>query len=255
MGIEHVDIWSKGEVVRYLNFLLENGHVKKCRKLKVEQGYADAYYPECIENWAGHVRAYNVTTRVTGYGAPSSYSWPRCPKDCPLFEETGDFISHLAKVKIEELIPKKEPSTSPKTRDVFIIHGHDKKATLELEKVQKEKFNLIPIILSYEPGKGQTLIEKFEEEASSCSFAFAIMAPDDVVRTESGSYTQARPNVIFELGWFYGKIGRDKTCILSKKGTKIHSDLKGISQIIFQDSISEKFLEIESELRSAGLIK
>lgn len=255
MGIEHVDIWSKGEVVRYLNFLLEKGHVKKCRKLKVEQGYADVYYPECIENWASRSKAHNVKTSVTGYGAPSSYSWPRCLEDCPLFEETEDFISSLAEVKIEELIPEKKPSTTLKTRDVFIIHGHDKKVTLELEKVLREEFNLIPIILSYEPGKGRTLIEKFEEEASSCSFAFAIMTPDDVVKTESGSYTQARPNVIFELGWFYGKIGRSKTCILSKKGTEIHSDLKGISQIIFQDSISEKILDIKKELKSAGLIK
>jgi hypothetical protein len=256
MSSKHVDIWSNGEVVSYLNYLLEKGQVKKCSKLEVNQGYARAYYPKCVEKWASREKALNVKTSTTGYGAPSNYYWPRCPDDCPKFEQTADFISSLSGKKIEELILiKEEFATASKTFDVFIIHGHNKEATFELEKILKEKFHLNPVILVYEPGKGRTLIEKFEQEGAHCSFAFAIMTPDDLVKVEGGFYTQARPNVIFELGWFYGKIGRNQTCILLKEGTEIHSDLDGISRIVFRDSITDKYLEIESELKSAGLIK
>ena len=65
----------------------------------------------------------------------------------------------------------------------------------------------------------------------------------------------ARPNVIFELGWFYGRLHRDKVCILHKKGTKIHSDLEGVSRIEFTDDVTDKRDEIEKELIGGKLLK
>lgn len=65
-------------------------------------------------------------------------------------------------------------------------------------------------------------------------------------------HAQARPNVIFELGWFYGRIHREKVCILHKRGTKLHSDLEGISLIEFEDNVEDKVNEIERELKAAG---
>jgi predicted nucleotide-binding protein len=46
------------------------------------------------------------------------------------------------------------------------------------------------------------LTEKFEDEAQTCSFAFAIFTPDDEVVKPDKPYKQARPNVIYEVGWF-----------------------------------------------------
>jgi predicted nucleotide-binding protein len=137
---------------------------------------------------------------------------------------------------------------------VFIIHGHDMMAPLQLEKMIKKRWHLNPIILRDQPAKGRTLIEKFEQEAISVAYAFAIFTPDDIVSTEAGEYLQARPNVIFELGWFYRKLGRDKVCMLFKRGTKIHSDLEGIERLEFNGSIEEIAVKIEDELRSAKLI-
>jgi predicted nucleotide-binding protein len=127
-------------------------------------------------------------------------------------------------------------------------------APLQLEKMIKKRWHLNPIILSDQPAKGRTLIEKFEQEAINVAYAFAIFTPDDIVSTEAGKYLQARPNVIFELGWFYRKLGRDKVCILFKRGTKIHSDLEGIERLEFNGSIEEIAVKIEDELRSAKLI-
>ena len=85
-------------------------------------------------------------------------------------------------------------------------------------------------------------------------FAFTIWTPDDIVKSENESYFQARPNTIFELGWFYGRLGRPNVCILFKKGTKIHSDLNGINSIEFEKTVQEKVLQIRAELRDAGII-
>ena len=69
------------------------------------------------------------------------------------------------------------------------------------------------------PGKGLTLIEKFEEEAKLAVYAFVLLTPDENIQVNNLNYVQARPNVIFELGWFHSRLGRDKVCIIMKKGT------------------------------------
>ena len=145
-----------------------------------------------------------------------------------------------------------EPTDS---RAVFIVHGHDELNTLRLEKLLKDRWHLEPIVLSFEPDKGgRTLIEKFEQEAQRVTYAIILFTPDDLVEISGTKYTQARPNVVFELGWFYGHLDRKRVCILFKKGTKIHSDLDGIMRIEFNDSVEEKILDVEKELKEAKLI-
>jgi predicted nucleotide-binding protein len=85
-------------------------------------------------------------------------------------------------------------------------------------------------------------------------YAFVLLTPDDQIATPDGQYTQARPNVVFELGWFHGRLGRSQVVILFKKGTKLHSDLEGISRIEFAESVEEKLIDIERELKAAGLL-
>jgi len=139
---------------------------------------------------------------------------------------------------------------------VFIVHGHDEANLHKLRDLLKYRYKLDCIVMKWKAGQGRTLIEKFEQEAQDAGFAFILMTPDDLVKVEGkDEYAQARPNVIFELGWFYGKLKRDRVCILFKKGTKIHSDLDGISRIEFNESVEDKVLEIEKELKAAGLIE
>lgn len=139
-------------------------------------------------------------------------------------------------------------------RVVFIIHGHDELNTLRLQKLLKEQWHIESIILSGEPGRGRTLIEKFEQEAQRADYALALMTPDDFILVSDGEYAQARPNVIFEIGWFYGRLGRERVTILFRKGTKIHSDLDGIQRIEFEESISEKVADLHRELSAVGLL-
>lgn len=143
------------------------------------------------------------------------------------------------------------------SKDVFIIHGHSEAKLLELEKLLKDEFGLNPIILKDKPNQGLTIIDKFEKYALQCSYAFALFTPDDIVTASNGKqYFQARPNVIFELGWFYANLGRAKVCILEQSSEKseIFSDLQGIMRIQFQNNISESILSIRRELESVGII-
>ncbi len=136
---------------------------------------------------------------------------------------------------------------------MFVVHGHDEANLLRLRTLLKERFDLKPVILMEEPSSGQTIIEKFERAANEAAFCLVLMTPDDQVRFQQGEETQARPNVIFELGWFYGRLGRSRVCILSKRGTSIHSDLSGIVRIEFIENVEEAISGLERELHQAGL--
>jgi predicted nucleotide-binding protein len=107
------------------------------------------------------------------------------------------------------------------SRTVFLIHGHDELNLLRLRELLRDRWGLDSVVLKERPGKGRTLTEKFEEEAPAASFAMALLSPDDIVQgaTAKDPYPQARPNVVFELGWFYGRLGRERVCILIRTGT------------------------------------
>lgn len=155
---------------------------------------------------------------------------------------------------VDEIEKPSAPAPSPTTASphVFIIHGHDYQAAIELKELIDECFpSLTPVLLAREAWRGRTVIEKFEEEASKCGFAFAVFTPDDNVQAGHDEYQQMRPNVVFELGWFYGKIGRRRTCILYKQGTQIPSDLAGLGWHGFDTSVKQAYYEIEKELRAA----
>jgi hypothetical protein len=143
----------------------------------------------------------------------------------------------------------------PAGEKVFIIHGHDEAKWRELRDLLKDRLKLKTVVLIEEPGAGETLIRKFEEFADDCCYAFALLTPDDFIEKEGKSYFQARPNVLFELGWFYGHFGRDRVCIVKKANTEIPSDLAGILSIDFHKMVSECFMQIEDELKKVGIIK
>jgi predicted nucleotide-binding protein len=108
--------------------------------------------------------------------------------------------------------------------------------------------------MTRQPGIGRALLEKYENAAAGCTMAFALMTQDDTVTNHGTAYPQARPNVLFEVGWFVGRLGIPRVCLLLQEGTKVHSDIEGISRVQFYNNVEEKVLEIQRELEAAGLV-
>jgi len=152
-----------------------------------------------------------------------------------------------------EAKPKKR--NIPMGSKVFIIHGQDEAKWRELRDLLKDRLHLDAVELAEEASGGETVIEKFEEHAKDCCYAFALLTPDDFVKKEDKTYSQARPNVLFELGWFYGQLGRERVCIVKKAGTEIPSDLAGIVTVDFQRAVAEGMVTIEDELKQVGILK
>jgi predicted nucleotide-binding protein len=172
-----------------------------------------------------------------------------------LFDEFTQIFNYLEFTSgVETVNPRSQVSSPPSGANVFIIHGHDEINTLRLKNLLKDQFGFNSVLMKDKPGKSQSLLEKYEQIASTCSFAFSLMTPDDEITNHEQPYFQARPNVIFESGWFVGRLGVPRICLLLKKGTIVHSDIDGISRIYFNDNIEDKVIEIQRELEAVGLL-
>lgn len=117
----------------------------------------------------------------------------------------------------------------PNSNKIFIVHGHDEGALQSLARFL-EKLKLEVIILKEQPNQGRTIIEKYEQSAEEVGFAVVLLTPDDVGAATSVSDQQhrARQNVVFELGYFAGKLGRGRVCLLRKGDVEMPSDLFGV---------------------------
>jgi predicted nucleotide-binding protein len=142
---------------------------------------------------------------------------------------------------------------------VFIVHGHDEKAKNELEIFLKE-LGLQPIVLHRQADEGQTIIEKFEKHAD-VGYAFILLTPDEVSYSanqeslednEKRKEYRARPNVIFEFGYFVGKLGRQRVCCLYTGNVTLPSDISGLLYKKFNCAIEESGYSIIKELKAAG---
>lgn len=162
----------------------------------------------------------------------------------------------------DKSLKRKLPASRPKPEaipkaglGVFIVHGHDEAAKESVARFV-EKLGLRAIILHEQPNAGRTIIEKFEAHAT-VSFAIVLLTPDDVAMTKVGgrrkqSKPRARQNVILELGYFMGKLGRGRVCALYKKEVEIPSDYQGILYIPM-DSAGAWRMALAKEIKNAGI--
>jgi len=137
------------------------------------------------------------------------------------------------------------------SRKVFIVHGHDGAPKAEVARFV-EKIGLEPIILHERPNKGRTLITKFQEEAGTVDFAVVLMTPDDVGKAAGVSELnpRARQNVVFELGFFIGRLGPSRVAALIKGNVEKPSDFNGVVYISLDDGGWQQ--QLGKELQAAG---
>ena len=145
------------------------------------------------------------------------------------------------------------PAKRDISRDVFIVHGHDELIKQTVARFL-ERIELKPIILYEQPSAGNTIIEKLERY-SDVNFGIVLLTPDDEGYPKGkpkDNKCRARQNVIMELGFLMGRLGRDRVVCLHKPEVELPSDILGIVFIPFNDSDSWK-MQLVKDLRHAGI--
>jgi predicted nucleotide-binding protein len=152
-----------------------------------------------------------------------------------------------APVAVNEAVAQPQRKLSDR---IFVVHGHDREARESVARFLGQ-IGLDPVILHEKANEGRTLIEKFEAHGD-VSFAVILLTPDDLGGPAGGELKpRARQNVILELGYFVGKLGRKHVCALRKGEIEFPSDYVGV---VYED-IDEKGawkIALAKELAAAG---
>ncbi len=148
------------------------------------------------------------------------------------------------------------------SQDIFIVHGHNEEMKQAVARTVSQ-LGLNPIILHEQPNGGKTIIEKFERNAERINFAIILLSADDLaasvhdlnaVKNEDLRQhleKRARQNVVFEMGYFTGKLGRENVFFLLQDGVAKPGDLDGIVYTTYDAARAWRF-ELVKELKNAG---
>lgn len=162
------------------------------------------------------------------------------------------FIEYLGEV-LNDIIkanPELEREEISKTKGdyVFIIHGHDNDLKREVQ-ILLQNAGVNNVVLHEQPDKGRTIIDKLIEESEIAGYAIALLSPDDI--TENGG-KRARQNVILEIGYFMGRLGKSRIRMVSKESIEIPSDLQGILYEKHDENGAWK-IKLLKEIQAAGI--
>ncbi|MGY6743375.1 MAG: TIR domain-containing protein [Cecembia sp.] len=155
------------------------------------------------------------------------------------FSNLFSLFKILKKKLLNNPSPILQSNKKVKSNNVFLIHGRDNSKKYEVARFLEKDLNLNVTILHEKANGGKTIIEKFEKH-SEVDFAVALWTGDDkggLVDSDSDSdlRKRARQNVIFETGFFFGKLGREQVIVLYEKDVEIPSDYSGVTYLSFED--------------------
>jgi predicted nucleotide-binding protein len=150
------------------------------------------------------------------------------------------------------LAGKEHPSSRTST-SIFIVHGHADGPKQQVARFLETATNASPIILHEQAKRGQAIIETLESYAASAAFAIVLLTADDYggLADSQPPKPRARQNVVFELGFFIGTLGRSRVAVLYEENVELPSDMNGILYTTLDTQGAWK-ISLGRELRSAG---
>jgi len=141
----------------------------------------------------------------------------------------------------------------PNDQCVFILHGRDPardQLTAFLMRLE-----LKPVILEEQDHAGRTILEQLETHVRRACYAIALLTGDDegyLASKPELKKPRARQNVILELGYCMGVLGRQRIAVLYRDGVELPSDLHGLLYIPFT-KIADVRLQLVQSMKHAGL--
>lgn len=146
------------------------------------------------------------------------------------------------------------PVVARNKRKVFIVHGRDDLARVEISRFI-EGIGIEAIILHEQANAGMTIIEKIERYTNDADFALVLYTPCDQGRghheRNAPPKDRARQNVVFEHGYLMAKLGRENVCALVKGEIETPNDISGVAYVQHDQHGAWK-MKVVTELRACG---
>jgi hypothetical protein len=153
---------------------------------------------------------------------------------------------------------------------ILIIHGRSSdrnKVEKILRDAQHQFRNLPCLIIMQDTGSGTSILpQQFESLANLVDAAIAVVTPDDIgapAIDEQGNpipvlemkplQPRARENIWLEVGFFWGRLGREKLLVLGRPEVSVPSDFGGALYEKYDKSpeeVQEKIIKFIENLRT-----
>src|SRR5215510_6540841 len=134
--------------------------------------------------------------------------------------------------------------------------GKQAKLLAALTRGLEEVAHVEPWTTSFNPGT--STLERLLELTRQVDFAAFVFAQDDwttanVAAPPAADFGQAAPrdNVVFEAGLFGGVLGMKRTFILHARGSKLPTDLLGLTCARYDGASDREMTEVADKLRKA----
>ncbi|RFS25617.1 TIR domain-containing protein [Aeromonas dhakensis] len=165
----------------------------------------------------------------------------------PLFVASSHTPS---KPKDSQTAPSMITPSIPEKEKIFIVHGHDEHLLIETENLLR-KLSLDPIVLRDQHSGGKTIIEKLEIHGDVRYAIILYTACDEGRKIGTPEVNpRARQNVVFEHGYFIGRLGRENVAAVVKGTVEIQGDISGV---VYHQYQSGWQLELAKEMKRSGL--
>lgn len=260
------------EAARLVDEQLERGRELRDQQIldRAALGAANSAYSTWVEYTRDLLRRILSTDEVaTDFGRSARMIWALGPSD--LSEDVAEFRSdigtHVRRLEsVRDRLPLFSNTAAPaadagatNARDsdmsrVFVVHGRNLAAVDRVARLLRD-LDLTPVVLREQPNEGRTIIEKFEAH-SDVGFAVVLLTGDDIGGLADAKPEElrlrARQNVVLELGFFVGRLGRKLVAALEEPGIERPSDVEGVIYIPFDAGDTWRLL-LAKEMKAAGL--
>lgn len=137
---------------------------------------------------------------------------------------------------------------SKRPRRIFISHGRSQEWMIVRDYISRT-LKIDTLELASEVNGGKTIIEKLERDTDKCGFAVVIMNGDD---KDAEGNSRVRENVMYEIGWFHARYGRENVYLLREEGASIPTNMSGIVYESFPKGIIQAtFAKLREEIEES----
>lgn len=229
------------------------------KEILIEQGASDSDVYFILSGSVGiDVNGRQVAVRMAGnsVGEMSALD-PMIPRAATVFALEPTVVAKVSEPKISELASQfpiiyrlfaKELARRLYQRNLLINEKRDRIRVFVISSVESlpivramenhfEHDEFLPVVWTNGVFKiANYTLQSLEDQLDRCDFAIAVAHADDTAAYRGKDWPVPRDNVIFELGLFMGRLGKDRAILMEprERGVKLPSDLSGITTVPYR---------------------
>jgi Predicted nucleotide-binding protein containing TIR-like domain len=162
------------------------------------------------------------------------------------------FLLSKGRLRLEELRRKEMNSGVRKANKrpdrIFISHGRSPDWQ-QAQRYIENDIGIDTLELAEQPSQGRFVLQKLDEESEKCNYAVVVMTGDDRVGDDE---VRVRENVMHEIGFFQGRFGIKRVCLLYEKDVNVPANISGLVYASFpKGHINAAFVDLRRDIEAA----